>query len=129
MAAAKKTKAQLLQDLAALRQRIAQLEAAAAEQRQTEVAVWDSAQRYHHMGEYSLGLICMHTLDGTLLEVNPAAAQALGYGPEEWQGRDLRGFLAPAVQPLFEAYLARFQHPAADRGLMGLVTTKEEGGS
>src|SRR5207248_5680643 len=84
----KKTKAQLLQDLAALRQRIAQLEAAAAEQRQTEAAVRDSAQRYHHMVEYSLGLICIHTLDGTLLEVNPAAAQALGYGPEEWRGRN-----------------------------------------
>jgi PAS domain S-box-containing protein len=126
MAATKKTKAQLLQDLAALRQRIAQLEAAAAEQRQTEAAVRDSAQRYHHMVEYSLGLICIHTLDGTLLEVNPAAAQALGYGPEEWRGRNLREFLAPAVQSLFDAYLARIQHQPMDSGLMRLVTKTGE---
>jgi len=126
MAATKKTKAQLLLELAALRQRNAQLEAAVAEQRQTEAAVRDSAQRYHHMVEHSLGLICMHTLDGTLLEVNPAAAQALGYGPTEWQGRNLREFLAPAVQPLFEAYLARIQHQPTDSGLMRLVTKTGE---
>src|SRR5215510_11060240 len=126
MATTKRTKVQLLQDLATLRQRIAQLEAAAAEQRQTEVAMRDSAQRYHHMVEYSLGLICMHTLDGTLLEVNQAAAQALGYEPEEWRGRNLREFLAPAVQPLFEAYLARLQHQPTDSGLMRLVTKTGE---
>src|SRR5438552_11330194 len=126
MAATARTKAQLLTDLAALRQRIAQLEAAAAEQSQTEATVRDSAQRYQHMVEHSLGLICMHTLDGTLLEVNPAAAQALGYGPTEWQGRNLREFLAPAVQPLFEAYLARIQHQPTDSGLMRLVTKTGE---
>ena len=126
MAATKKTKAQLLQERAALRQRIAHLEAAAAEQRQTEAAVRDRAQRYHHMVEYSLGLICTHALDGTLLEVNPAAAQALGYGPEEWRGRNLREFLAPAVQPLFQAYLARIQHQPTDNGLMCLVTKTGE---
>jgi len=126
MAATKKTKAQLLQDLAALRQRNAQLEAAVAEHTQTEAAVRDSEQRYHHMVEHSLGLISMHTLDGTLLAVNPAAARALGYGSEEWRGRNLREFLAPAVQPLFEAYLARLQDQPTDSGLMCLVTKTGE---
>ena len=126
MAATKKTKAQLLQDLAALRQRNAQLEAAVAKHTQTEAAVRDSEQRYHHMVEHSLGLICMHTLDGTLLAVNPAAARALDYGLEEWRGRNLREFLAPAVQPFFEAYLARLQHQPTDSGLMRLVTKTGE---
>ena len=70
--------------------------------------------------------MCMHTLDGTLLAVNPAAARALGYEPEAWQGRNLREFLAPAVQPFFEAYLARIQHQPTDSGLMRLVTTTGE---
>src|SRR5438093_6205638 len=122
MAATQKTKAQLLQELATLRQRNAQLEAAVAKHTQTEAAVRDSEQRYHHMVDDSLGLICMHTLDGTLLAVNPAAARALGYGPEAWQGRNLREFLAPAVQPLFETYLAQIQHQPTDSGLMCLVT-------
>ena len=70
--------------------------------------------------------MCMHTLDGTLLAVNTAAARALGYGPEAWQGRNLREFLAPAVQPLFEAYLVRIQHQPTDSGLMRLVTKTGE---
>src|SRR4030095_12962410 len=70
--------------------------------------------------------MCMHTLDGTLLAVNTAAARALGYGPEAWQGRNLREFLAPAVQPLFEDYLIRIQHQHTDSGLMRLVTKTGE---
>jgi PAS domain S-box-containing protein len=50
----------------------------------------------------------------------------LGYEPEAWQGRNLREFLAPAVQPLFEAYLARIQHQSTDSGLMCLVTQTGE---
>src|SRR5438445_12934696 len=103
MAATKKTKAQLLQDLAALRQRNAQLEAAVAKHTQTEAAVRDSEQRYHHMVEHSLGLICMHTLDGTLLAVNPAAARALGYGSEGWRGRYLRERRSSAGMRLSDA--------------------------
>jgi PAS domain S-box-containing protein len=121
-----KTKAQLLKELAALRRRNAQLAATVAAQRQAEAAVRASEQRYRHLVEQSLGLMCMHTLDGTLLAVNPAAARALGYGPEAWQGRNLREFLAPAVQPLFEAYLARIQHQPTDSGLMCLVTQTGE---
>src|SRR5215471_4612221 len=126
MAVTHKTKAQLLQELVVLRQRNAQLEAAVAEQQQTAAAERASAQRYRHMVEQSLGLMCMHSLDGTLLAVNPAAAQALGYAPEAWRGRNLREFLAPAVQPLFEAYLARIQHQPTDSGLMCLLTRTGE---
>ncbi len=126
MAVTNKTKAQLLKELAALRRQNAQLAATVAAQRQAEVVVRASEQRYRHLVEQSLGLMCMHTLDGTLLAVNPAAARALGYGPEAWQGRNLREFLAPAVQPLFETYLARIQHQPTDSGLMCLVTKTGE---
>ena len=126
MAVTNKTKAQLMKELAALRRRNAQLAATVAAQRQAQAAVRTSEQRYHQLVEQSLGLMCMHTLDGTLLAVNTAAARALGYGPEAWQGRNLREFLAPAVQPLFEDYLARIQHEPTDSGLMRLVTKTGE---
>ena len=126
MVATNKTKAQLLKELAALRRRNAQLAATVAAQRQAEAAVRASEQRYRHLVEQSLGLMCMHTLDGTLLAVNPAAARALGYGPEEWRGRNMREFLAPAAQSLFEIYLARIQHQPTDSGLMRLVTKTGE---
>jgi two-component system, cell cycle sensor histidine kinase and response regulator CckA len=88
--------------------------------------VRDSERRYHHIVEHGLGLLCIHTLDGTLLAVGPAATRALGYGLEDWHGRNLREFLAPAAQPLFEAYLARIQHQPTDSGLMRLVTKTGE---
>jgi PAS domain S-box-containing protein len=116
MAVTNKTKAQLMKELAALRRRNAQLAATVmAAQRQSEATARASEQQYHHLVEQSLGLMCMHTLDGTLLAVNTAAARALGYGPEAWQGRNLREFLAPAVQPLFEDYLVRIQHQHRQR--------------
>jgi two-component system, cell cycle sensor histidine kinase and response regulator CckA len=127
MAVTNKTKAQLMKELAALRRRNAQLAATVmAAQRQSEATARASEQQYHHLVEQSLGLMCMHTLDGTLLAVNTAAARALGYGPEAWQGRNLREFLAPAVQPLFEDYLIRIQHQHTDSGLMRLVTKTGE---
>jgi len=122
MAATTKTKDQLLKELAALRRHNAQLAATLAALRQTEAALRVSEHRYRHLVEQSLGLMCLHTLDGTLLAVNPAAAQVLGYEPEEWRGRNLREFLAPAVQTLFETYLARIQHQPTDSGLLRLVT-------
>src|SRR5215831_6531693 len=75
MAETNKTQAQLLRELAALRRQNAQLAATVAAQRQAEAAVRASEQRYRHLVEQSLGLMCMHTLDGTLLAVNPAAAR------------------------------------------------------
>src|SRR4029434_11347665 len=109
MAETNKTQAQLLRELAALRRRNAQLATTVAAQRQVEESVRASEQRYRHLVEQSLGLMCMHTLDGTLLAVNPAATRALGYGPEAWQGRNLRALLAPAVQPIFTAHHTRTQ--------------------
>jgi PAS domain S-box-containing protein len=126
MAETNKTQAQLLKELAALRRRNTQLATTVVAQRQAAAAVRASEQRYRHLVEQSLGFMCMHTLDGTLLAVNQAAAQALGYEPEAWQGRNLREFLAPAVQPFFEAYLARIQQQPTDSGHLCLVTQTGE---
>lgn len=70
--------------------------------------------------EHSLGLMCVHDLEGVLLLINPAAAQALGYSPQECLGRSIRELLVPAVQPLFEAYLGRIRSNPSDSGLMRL---------
>jgi two-component system cell cycle sensor histidine kinase/response regulator CckA len=71
--------------------------------------------------EDSLGLMCIHDLDGVLLIVNPAAAQSLGFPPGEGAGMNMRRFLAPPVQHLFDAYLDRIRRNRSDSGLMRLV--------
>jgi PAS domain S-box-containing protein len=78
---------------------------------------------YRLLVEKSLGLMCIHDLDGVLLSINPAVAQSLGYRPEEGSGRNLREFLAPEVRPLFDDYLRRIQRNGEDSGLMRLLAS------
>ena len=79
----------------------------------------DSAEQlklYRLLVENSLGLMCIHDLEGVLRFLNPAAFQSLGYYPEDGYhpeygvGRNLRDFLAPSVRHLFDEELARFFH-------------------
>ncbi len=81
-----------------------------------------SPQRYRELVEQSRGLICTHDLAGVLLSVNRAAAERLGYTPDELVGRSLGDLLAPAVRHLFPEYLARIRRDATDEGLMLVVT-------
>jgi len=89
----------------------------------------DSAEQlklYRLLVENSLGLMCIHDLEGVLRFLNPAAFQSLGYYPEDGYypengvGRNLRDFLAPSVRHLFDDYLARIRNNPVDSGLMRL---------
>jgi PAS domain S-box-containing protein len=75
---------------------------------------------YRLLVENSLGLMCIHDLHGALLSINPAAALALGYRPEECLGLNLRNLLAPSVRDLFDGYLQRIRSNPTDSGLMRL---------
>lgn len=83
------------------------------------VAAGDRIQRF--LVERGAGLICAHDGVGTLLYINPAAAEALGYRPEELIGTPLRNLLHSAVRQQFDAYLERIWVRGRDRGLMRLV--------
>src|SRR6202167_535270 len=76
---------------------------------------------YRELFEDSLGLMCIHDLDGVLLIVNPAAAQSLGFRAEDGVGVNMRRFLPPPVRPLFDAYLDRIRRNRSDSGLMRLM--------
>ena len=79
------------------------------------------AEVFRRLVEHSLGLMCIHDLDGNLLFVNPAAAESLGFSPEQGIGLNLRRFLSPSVLEEFDAYLQRIRDNAEDSGLMRLV--------
>jgi PAS domain S-box-containing protein len=88
---------------------------------QTSVALLDSERRYRELVEYSLGLICTHDLAGTILSINPAAAESLGYRCDDGIGRNLADFLQPDKRHLFPEYLRRIQLHGHDAGLMKVV--------
>jgi PAS domain S-box-containing protein len=77
---------------------------------------------YRLLVENSLGLMCVHDLDGQLLTINPAAAESLGYRVEDSIGRNIRDFIAPSVRHLFDEYLERIRTNTVDRGAMRLLT-------
>lgn len=96
----------------------------AAEQARLALELADARQDqrlYRELFEHSLGLMCIHDLDGVLLIVNPAAAHSLGFRPEDGVGVNMKRFLAPAVRPLFDEYLDRIRKNRSDSGLMRLV--------
>jgi PAS domain S-box-containing protein len=85
-------------------------------------ALETEARRDRALVEHSLGLICTHDLAGTILSINPAAAHALGYRPNDGIGRNLSEFLSSDTRHLFDRYLARIQESGRDEGLMRVTS-------
>ncbi len=68
-----------------------------------------SEQHNRDIIEKSLGFICTHKLDGTLLSINPAAANSLGYSPGEMIGKKISDFMLPSATRFFNDYLVKIQ--------------------
>jgi len=98
----------------------AALEGLTAAWRHVHDALLESERRYRELVEYSLGLICTHDLNGIIVSINPAAAQSLGYQPQDGIGRNLREFLSPDKRDLFDDYLRRIREQGRDEGLMSV---------
>ncbi len=79
----RKTKAQLIEELAALRKRVAALEASATDRGRTGDGLRESEERYQTLFEQSHDAIYISATDGTLLDVNQAAFDLFGYTREE----------------------------------------------
>ncbi len=99
----------------------AQLTGELADARRTIAELHQDQRLYKVLFEDSLGLMCVHDLEGVVLTVNPAAAQSLGFRPEEGVGVNMRRFIAPPFRHLFDGYLDRIRTNRSDSGLMRLV--------
>ena len=75
---------------------------------------------YRSIVEDGLGLICVHDLDGILFSINPAAADGLGYTPEDMIGNSVADYLDEEFRPFFPDYIARLRTNRVDEGLMRL---------
>ena len=81
---------------------------------------------YKHLVESSLGLICCHDFEGVLVMVNLAAAQALGYKPDELIGNRLADFMPAELKPRFTRYLHRVTTFGEAHGYLTLVKKSGE---
>jgi len=102
------------------------LRRAAGERRHAEEALRASERRYRELFEDSPAYLCTHDADGILLSVNPAAAEALGYSPEELVGRNLAEMVAEPAGERFGEYLSLLQAQGRQEGLLGIRTRSGE---
>ncbi|MBN1139835.1 MAG: PAS domain-containing sensor histidine kinase [Anaerolineae bacterium] len=87
-------------ELAALRRRVAELEALEAEHKQVEEALRESEELYRTLVEISPDAITLTDLDGKILFCNQQAALLNGCNnPEELVGRNSFEFIAPEDRP------------------------------
>jgi PAS domain S-box-containing protein len=92
------------------------------ERKLAEELLRQSERRYRDLSEKSLGLICTHDFQGMLLSINPAAAEALGYKPEEMLGKQMTDLLSPQARHVFGAYLEKIRNEREASGLMNVLT-------
>jgi PAS domain S-box-containing protein len=89
-------------------------------------ATMTSEKRYRELVENSPGFIFTHDLSGRILSVNPAAADALGFSPNEVVGSHLFDFAAELDQSDFESYLQVIREKRTVEGYLRLVAKNGE---
>ena len=77
----------------------------------------ESEARAHDLLNLSAGFVFLHDVEGRLLLVNPAAAQALGQPSNALVGRLLQDFQPRAGREPFADYLERMQSKGEDQGV------------
>lgn len=90
--------------------------------KQIEKALRKSERRNRDLIDKSLGYVCLHNLEGVLLSINPAAAEALGYTVEELSGKSIYTILSDAGKAGFKHYLEGIKTVRNLSGLMHLST-------
>ncbi len=80
-----------------------------------------SERRYRELVEHAQGLICIHTLDGTITMANSAVAETLGYPVEQIVGRNIRDFMPPRFSSDFQLYIDRLNKEQRVSGLLTLT--------
>ncbi|MCA1558347.1 MAG: PAS domain S-box protein, partial [Acidobacteria bacterium] len=96
------------------------------EQKHAADSLRENEKRYRDLVESSLGLVSTHDMQGVLLSVNRAAANMLGYNPEELVGRNFTDLIAPSMRSRVPYYLSQLKHEPSGHGLMRVLTKAGE---
>ncbi|MEO6916602.1 MAG: PAS domain S-box protein [Chitinophagaceae bacterium] len=67
-------------------------------------------------------IICIHDMNGVMLDINPAAEKASGFKKEEIVGMHLRLIVTPEYQPAFDEYLSEIKSADFASGALQIFT-------
>ena len=95
-----KTPTQLSEELATLRQRVAEFQRLAAEQQRVEEALRQSEERYRSLVESSRDAIYTLSFEGLITSLNPAFETITGWSRSEWIGKPFAPVLHPEDLPV-----------------------------
>lgn len=101
------TKERLIEEVAMLRMRIAELEAAESKRKQAEDALRESEEKYRSLFEHSQDAILLTVPDGSILDANRAACEMFGRSPEDIKSFGRSGLVDMADQRLHTALSER----------------------
>ncbi|SHI63804.1 PAS domain S-box-containing protein [Hymenobacter daecheongensis DSM 21074] len=85
--------------------------------KQIQQALLDREKRYRDLQHYTQAMICTHALDGTVLSLNPALTNLLGYSEQELAGRNMASVMPAEDQPGFAEYLERIGRVGEEQGV------------
>ncbi|MCX6152957.1 MAG: PAS domain S-box protein [Candidatus Kapabacteria bacterium] len=92
----------------------------------SEQALARSEDLYRDLIENSSDLICIHDLDGHILNVNRAAAIATGYSIDELLTMKIQDFLLPKLKKLFNGYIEKLIVNGTAKGIFTIITKSGE---
>ena len=122
-----KTKAQLLEELAALRKEIRTLQSLAGRRKESQNALRESDERYRSLFDNIRDFVYTHDLEGRFLTINRLAAQTIGYAPQELIGLHISDLMLPEHRRAFyDEYLPQIKEQGFFNGVT-LYLAKDAG--
>jgi two-component system sensor histidine kinase VicK len=96
------------------------------EQRAAEATLRESEARYRQLVEGSLGIICTHSLEGTILSINQNGATTLGRSVDEMIGSPLTAFMPLENHHAFDRYLHQIARTGEAQGRLQLSARNQD---
>ncbi len=93
-----------------------------SERKQAEQIIAESEKKYRNLFENGSDLICIHDLDGNLLETNLPFKKEYGWRKEDLDGTNLRQMIPEKHRPALDAYMARMVEHGSDDGYLKTFT-------
>ena len=93
-----------------------------SERKKAESKIAESEKKYRNLFENGSDLLCIHDLDGNLLETNLSFKNEYGWRREDLESINIREFIPERHKPKFDAYISRIIANGSDEGNLKAFT-------